>query len=80
MRLPISISLSSLPGRRSAGSSALGLFVAPMTKTFFFLSIPSINVNKEATILFSVSDVDYMMVIHLAKTRVLPSYLVTLGA
>ena len=53
--MPISISLSKRPGRRSAGSSASGLFVAPMTTTFPRASSPSIRVSSWETILFSIS-------------------------
>jgi hypothetical protein len=68
--IPISISLSNLPGRLNAGSIAFGLFVAPMTtilssssssspsspsSLFPPLPIPSINVNNCATTLFSTS-------------------------
>eukprot|EP00962_Isochrysis_galbana_P018378 scaffold5305_cov107-Isochrysis_galbana.AAC.2 len=38
-------SLSSLPGRSMAGSMMSGLFVAPMTKTEFRFSSPSISVS-----------------------------------
>lgn len=48
LKLPISISLSNLPGRLSAGS---GLLVAAITTSPSILLMPSIKVNKVATIL-----------------------------
>ena len=51
--IPISISLSSLPGRLRAGSIESGLLVAAITTTFPLLFIPSINVKSWETILFS---------------------------
>ena len=53
----ISISLSNLPGRLSAGSIALGLFVAAITITFPLPSNPSINDNICETTLRSTSPV-----------------------
>ncbi len=55
--MPISISLSNLPGLRMAGSSALGLLVAPMTTTFPLPSSPSMRARSCATTLRSVSAV-----------------------
>ena len=52
---PISISRSNLPGLRSAGSSALGMFDAAMTTTFPLALRPSIIANSCATTLFSTS-------------------------
>mmetsp|Transcript_12904 Transcript_12904/g.11694 ORF Transcript_12904/g.11694 Transcript_12904/m.11694 type:complete len:207 (+) Transcript_12904:1218-1838(+) len=52
---PISISLSNLPNRRSAGSILLGLLVAPITTVLERPLSPSINVNNWETILFSTS-------------------------
>ena len=43
---PISISLSNLPGRLSAGSSMLGTFVAAITTTLPLLCRPSILANN----------------------------------
>ena len=48
-------SLSSLPGLRSAGSIAFGLFVAPMITSWPRDSKPSRRVRSFATILFSCS-------------------------
>ena len=53
--IPISISLSNLPGLRSAGSIESGLLVAAITTTFPLDFIPSINVKSWETILFSTS-------------------------
>ncbi len=53
--IPISISLSNLPGRLSAGSIAFGLFVAPMTTSFPLDCMPSINVRSCETTRFSTS-------------------------
>ena len=52
---PISISLSNLPGRLSAGSIASLLFVAPITITLSRPCIPSIKVSICATTLLSTS-------------------------
>lgn len=47
-----SIGLSThLPGRRSAGSSASGLFVAPISTTLPLLSRPSMRANRVDTML-----------------------------
>src|SRR2546428_629911 len=46
---PISISRSNRPGRRSAGSSAFGRFVAPMTTTLPRACRPSIRASSCAT-------------------------------
>ncbi|VVB93117.1 Uncharacterised protein [uncultured archaeon] len=54
---PISISRSNLPGRRSAGSMASILFVAPMTTTCPLSSSPSIIVRSCATTRLSTSPV-----------------------
>lgn len=51
LKLPISISLSNLPGRLSAGSIVSGLLVAAITTSPSILLMPSIEVNKVATIL-----------------------------
>lgn len=51
LKLPISISLSNLPGRLSAGSIVSGLLVAAITTSPSILLMPSIKVNKVATIL-----------------------------
>ena len=48
-------SLSSLPGRRSAGSMAFGLFVAPIMTSWPRDSKPSRRVRSWATILLSCS-------------------------
>ena len=53
--IPISISLSNLPGLRSAGSRESGLFVAAITTTLPLLFIPSIKVRSCETIRFSTS-------------------------
>ena len=53
----ISISLSNLPGLRSAGSSALGRFVAAITMTFPLPSSPSISESSWLTTLRSTSPV-----------------------
>ena len=55
--LPISISRSNLPGRRRAGSIALGLFVVATTMTLSLTCspMPSISVKRVATTLFSTS-------------------------
>ena len=50
--LPISISLSSLPGRLSAGSTLSGRLVAAITTSPSVLLIPSIKFNNVATILW----------------------------
>ena len=52
---PISISLSNLPGRRSAGSMESSRFVAPITMTFPRSPRPSIRVSSWATTLRSTS-------------------------
>ena len=53
--IPISISLSNLPGLLSAGSIESGLFVAAITTTLPLDFIPSIRVSNCETILFSSS-------------------------
>ncbi len=56
--LPISISLSNRPGRRSAGSIAFGRFVVPITTTLpasAESSMPSRMVSSVATTRFSTS-------------------------
>ncbi len=53
----ISISRSKRPGRRSAGSRAFGLFVAPITTTLTRGSRPSISDSSCATTRRSVSPV-----------------------
>ena len=53
--IPISISLSNLPGLLSASSMELGLFVAPMTTTFPLEFRPSISDRSWATIRLSSS-------------------------
>lgn len=53
--IPISISLSSLPGRLSAGSILSGRFVAAITRTPSLLLIPSIKFKRVATILWDSS-------------------------
>ena len=52
---PISISLSNLPGRRRAGSTAFSRLVAPMTTTFPLDVSPSISDNSWATTRLSTS-------------------------
>jgi hypothetical protein len=54
---PISISRSKRPGRRSAGSSTSGIFVAPITITWPRDTNPSIRLNSCATTRFSTSPV-----------------------
>ena len=54
---PISTSRSNLPGRRRAGSIALGRFVAPITMMFPREPIPSISERSWATTLRSTSPV-----------------------
>ena len=53
--IPISTSLSNLPGLLNAGSIESGLFVAAITTTLPLDFIPSINVSNCETILFSSS-------------------------
>lgn len=53
--MPISISLSNLPGRLRAGSMESSLFVAPMTMTFPRFPRPSMRVSSWATTLLSTS-------------------------
>ena len=53
--MPISISLSNLPGLLSAGSMESSLLVAPMTMTFPLSSSPSMRVRSCATTLLSTS-------------------------
>ena len=53
--MPITISRSKRPGRRSAGSSELGRLVAPITMICPRPSMPSISVSSCATTRFSTS-------------------------
>ena len=53
--IPISISLSNLPGLLKAGSMASSLFVAAITMTFSLLPRPSMRVRSCATTLLSAS-------------------------
>ena len=55
--MPISISLSNLPGLLSASSMELGLLVAPMTTTLPLEFSPSMRDSSWATILRSSSPV-----------------------
>ena len=56
----MAISRSNRPGRRSAGSSALGMLVAAITMTFWRLASPSISASSCATTRFSTSPDDLL--------------------
>ncbi|MBA7670482.1 hypothetical protein ES703_78628 [subsurface metagenome] len=59
--MPISTSLSNLPGLLSAGSIASGLLVAPMTMTFPLPLRPSMEARSWATTLRSTSPVTSLL-------------------